>query len=56
MKKKQQLWIVRIAVTGRLSMPGGASEMCLLAGKELALERLRKSLSRLRAAQPVESE
>jgi glutamyl-tRNA synthetase len=55
-KKKQLLWIVRIAVTGRLSTPGGASEMCLLVGKELALERLRKSLSRLRAAQPVESE
>jgi glutamyl-tRNA synthetase len=50
LKKKQLLWIVRIAVTGHLSTPGGASEMCALLGKEQALERMRQSLSRLRSA------
>jgi glutamyl-tRNA synthetase len=50
LKKKQLLWIVRIAVTGHLSTPGGASEMCALLGKEQAIERLKQSLSRLRSA------
>jgi glutamyl-tRNA synthetase len=47
LKKKQLLWIVRIAITGQLSTPGGASEMCVLIGKELTLKRLKQSLSRL---------
>jgi glutamyl-tRNA synthetase len=47
LKKKQLLWIVRIAVTGRLSTPGGASEMCALLGKEEAIKRLKRSLDRL---------
>jgi glutamyl-tRNA synthetase len=50
LKKKQLLWIVRIAVTGRLSTPGGASEMCALIGKEQSLSRLKQSLSTLCAA------
>ncbi|MDR0567069.1 MAG: glutamate--tRNA ligase [Prevotellaceae bacterium] len=50
LKKKQLLWIVRIAVSGCLSTPGGASEMCALLGKAQALERMRQSLSRLRSA------
>jgi glutamyl-tRNA synthetase len=48
-KKKQLLWIIRIAVTGRLSTPGGASEMCVLIGKDLSIQRLKYSLSRLKA-------
>ncbi|MDR2815070.1 MAG: glutamate--tRNA ligase [Prevotellaceae bacterium] len=50
LKKKQLLWIVRIAVTGRLSTPGGASEMCALLGKAQAIERMKQSLRRLRNA------
>jgi glutamyl-tRNA synthetase len=47
LKKKQLLWIVRIAVTGHLSTPGGASEMCVLLGKEQAIERMKLSLERM---------
>lgn len=50
LKKKQLLWIVRIAASGSLSTPGGASEMCALLGKEQTLERMRQSLDRLRNA------
>jgi glutamyl-tRNA synthetase len=51
LKKKQLLWIVRIAVTGYLSTPGGASEMCALLGKEEAIKRLKRSLDRLERAE-----
>jgi glutamyl-tRNA synthetase len=47
LKKKQSLWIIRIAVSGHLSTPGGASEMCVLIGKERTLQRLKYSCSRL---------
>ncbi|MDR3246151.1 MAG: glutamate--tRNA ligase [Prevotellaceae bacterium] len=46
-KKKTLLWIIRVAVTGHLSTPGGASEMCVLMGKDLSVNRLKYSLSRL---------
>ncbi|MDR1739665.1 MAG: glutamate--tRNA ligase [Bacteroidales bacterium] len=46
-KKKQLLWIARIALTGALSTPCGASEICILIGKELSLQRLKDSISRL---------
>jgi glutamyl-tRNA synthetase len=45
--KKQLLWIVRIALTGCTSTPGGASEMCMLLGKKLSIFRLKMSLSYL---------
>jgi glutamyl-tRNA synthetase len=48
-KKKTLLWIVRIALTGHVSTPGGASEMCMLLGKKAAVERLKYSLDRLNA-------
>jgi glutamyl-tRNA synthetase len=46
-KKKQLLWIIRIALTGALSTPCGASEMCILIGRELTLKRLEDTLKRL---------
>ncbi|MDR1592897.1 MAG: glutamate--tRNA ligase [Prevotellaceae bacterium] len=46
-KKKALLWIIRIALTGHLSTPGGASEMCVLMGKNLSMKRLNYSLDRL---------
>jgi glutamyl-tRNA synthetase len=42
-KKKSLLWIVRIAVTGQLSTPGGASEICALLGKTESVRRLKYS-------------
>ena len=47
LKKKQTLWIIRIAATGQASTPGGASEVCALLGKETTLQRLEYSLQRL---------
>jgi glutamyl-tRNA synthetase len=46
-KKGQILWIYRIALTGALVTPGGALEMLKLLGKERALERLKKTFTRL---------
>ncbi|MDR3297194.1 MAG: glutamate--tRNA ligase [Prevotellaceae bacterium] len=46
-KKKQLLWLVRIAITGSATTPGGASEMGVLLGKDCVVERLKYSLSRL---------
>jgi glutamyl-tRNA synthetase len=46
-KKKALLWIIRVALTGHLSTPGGASEMCVLFGKNLSVIRLKYSLNRL---------
>jgi glutamyl-tRNA synthetase len=46
-KKKALLWIIRIALTGHSSTPGGASEMCILFGKRLSITRLKYSLARL---------
>jgi glutamyl-tRNA synthetase len=47
MKKKTLLWIIRVAITGHLSTPGGASEMCVLLGKSLTVSRLKYSQERL---------
>ncbi|GHV69106.1 glutamate--tRNA ligase [Bacteroidia bacterium] len=47
LKNKQLLWIIRIAITGHASTPGGATEICVLLGKELTLKRLKASLERL---------
>jgi glutamyl-tRNA synthetase len=46
-KKKALLWIIRVAITGHLSTPGGASEMCVLMGKDLSVKRLKYSLNKL---------
>ncbi|NCA66813.1 MAG: glutamate--tRNA ligase [Clostridia bacterium] len=46
-KKAQVLWCVRIAVTGRVNTPGGATEMAVLLGKEESLSRIKSSIQRL---------
>jgi len=45
-KRKQLLWIVRIALTGQASTPCGATEACVLLGKSESLRRLKYSLER----------
>jgi glutamyl-tRNA synthetase len=46
-KRKQLLWLVRIALTGQASTPCGATEACVLLGKDEALRRLKYSLQRI---------
>ena len=46
-KKGQILFILRAAVTGVQSTPGGAVEMCDILGKEESLRRLNIALSLL---------
>lgn len=41
------LWPLRVAVTGRMSTPGGAYEMAVLLGKDETIKRLKKSISML---------
>lgn len=46
-KNSVVLWPVRVAVSGRQSTPGGATELCELLGKEESLARIRKGIERL---------
>ena len=48
LKKGQMLWSFRIAITGRASTPGGATEMAALLGKDETLRRLAYSIERLK--------
>ena len=41
------LWPVRVAVSGRQSTPGGATELCELLGKEESLARIRRGIEKL---------
>ncbi|MCI8527201.1 MAG: glutamate--tRNA ligase [Oscillospiraceae bacterium] len=41
------LWPVRVAVSGKASTPGGATELCALLGKEESLRRIRDGIARL---------
>jgi glutamyl-tRNA synthetase len=47
LKKKASLWVIRIALSGQASTPGGATEMCVLLGKKVSLQRLTSSYNRL---------
>ena len=47
LKKGQMLWSFRIAITGRASTPGGATEMAALLGKEECVKRLKFSIDLL---------
>ncbi len=51
MKNSQVLWGVRVALTGKESTPGGASEMAELLGKERTLARLDHAIALLESAQ-----
>ncbi len=44
------LWPVRVAVSGKASTPGGATELCALLGKEESIARIRKGIELLSAA------
>ncbi len=41
------LWPLRVAVSGKASTPGGATELCALLGKEESLARIRAGISLL---------
>ena len=41
------LWPIRVAVSGRESTPGGATELCELLGKEESLSRIRRGIEKL---------
>jgi glutamyl-tRNA synthetase len=41
------LWPLRVAVSGKMSTPGGAYEIAYLLGKGETLKRLEKSISML---------
>lgn len=47
LKNGQMLWPLRIAITGRVSTPGGAFEMAYLLGKEESMRRLDQSIAAL---------
>ncbi|MFI3167313.1 MAG: glutamate--tRNA ligase [Bacillota bacterium] len=47
MKNAPVLWCFRIAITGSAMTPGGAMEMADLLGKDLTIERLKKSIAKL---------
>ena len=44
------LWPVRVAVSGKASTPGGATELCALLGRDESLRRLRAAVDKLAAA------
>ena len=41
------LWPVRVAVSGKMSTPGGATEICALLGKEESLRRIQAGIAKL---------
>ena len=45
------LWPLRVAVSGKESTPGGATDLCALLGKEESLRRIADGIARLKAAQ-----
>ena len=46
-KNSVVLWPVRVAVSGKASTPGGATELCELLGKEESLARIRSGIAKL---------
>ncbi|MEA4965687.1 MAG: glutamate--tRNA ligase [Oscillospiraceae bacterium] len=46
-KNSVVLWPIRVAVSGKQSTPGGATELCALLGKEESLARIRDGIARL---------
>ena len=47
-KNSVVLWPLRVAVSGKASTPGGATERCALLGKEESLARIRTGIELLR--------
>ena len=48
LKKGQAMWPIRIAVAGQSVTPGGATEILSILGKEISLDRMKKSLANLK--------
>ncbi len=46
-KNSVVLWPIRVAVSGKQSTPGGATELCALLGKEESLSRIRRGIALL---------
>ena len=46
-KNSVLLWPLRVAVSGKASTPGGATELCALLGKEESLARIRAGIALL---------
>ena len=46
-KNSVVLWPLRVAVSGKQSTPGGATELCALLGKEESLSRVRSGINQL---------
>jgi len=49
MKNGQILWPLRIAISGKMSTPGGAFEIAYLLGREETMKRLNASIAQLEA-------
>ncbi len=49
-KNSGVLWPLRVAVSGRQSTPGGATELCAILGSEESTNRVRKGIALLEAA------
>ncbi len=49
MKNGQMMWPVRIAISGQLNTPGGATEIAYLLGKEETLRRIDAGIAKLEA-------
>ena len=45
------LWPLRVAVSGKASTPGGATELCALLGKDESLTRIERGIAMLSQAQ-----
>ena len=41
------MWPMRISISGQKVTPGGVTEILYLLGKEISLERMKKSLAKL---------
>ncbi len=50
LKNGRVMWPVRVAVSGKQSTPGGATEICAILGREESLRRVRDGIARLEAA------
>ena len=46
-KNSVVLWPLRVAVSGKASTPGGATELCALLGKETSIERIKEGIALL---------
>ena len=47
LKNGRVMWPVRVAVSGKMTTPGGATEICSILGKEETLRRLRDAITQL---------